>query len=385
MISINILVIGNGFDLAHQLPTKYEHFLEFVRAYEQYTTSQMADSNKYYSYFKYIENENPSLFYEMAELIKENLWIQFFQCILSERRSEGKDGWIDFESEISVIIQTLDEVRTNLVSKFKEGEECVKIDKQYSIILDTIFIKGQTGSTYYNKETIPFQKSLLLNNLNRLTRLLEIYLASYIPTLYDTCNYLTEVQKLEVDKVLSFNYTDTYQRLYDRGARIEYDYIHGKADVQHTIENCNLILGIDEYLEGDAQRKDNEFIQFKKFYQRIYKKTGCKYIDWLKDPIEQRRMTPAAHQGDKQPRYNVYIYGHSLDITDGDIIRRLITNDDTRTTIFYHNNDALGNQIANLVKIIDEPKLIEMTEGNNAHIVFKCSSPDSSIMPSVHQ
>lgn len=26
---MNILVIGNGFDLAHGLPTKYEHFLEF--------------------------------------------------------------------------------------------------------------------------------------------------------------------------------------------------------------------------------------------------------------------------------------------------------------------------------------------------------------------
>ena len=382
---MNILVIGNGFDLAHQLPTKYEHFLEFVQAYEQYLTSQMTDSDKYYSYFDHIKNEDPCLFYEISDLIKDNLWLQYFQCVLSERCIEGKDGWIDFESEISVIIQTLDEVRNNIASKFKEGEERVIIDKRYSIILDSIFIKSQNSSTYYDKETITSQKSLLLNNLNRLTRLLEIYLASYISTLYDTCKFLTEVQQLEIDKVLSFNYTDTYQRLYDKNGRVEYDYIHGKADVQHTIENCNLILGIDEYLEGDAQRKDNEFIQFKKFYQRIYKMTGCKYIDWVKDPFEQRRMTPAAHSGDKQPRYNVYIYGHSLDITDGDIINRLITNADTRTTIFYHDNVALGKQIANLVKIIDETKLIEMTEGNNALIVFKHSSPDISIMPSVRQ
>ena len=27
----NILVIGNGFDLAHGLPTGYEHFINFVR------------------------------------------------------------------------------------------------------------------------------------------------------------------------------------------------------------------------------------------------------------------------------------------------------------------------------------------------------------------
>ena len=27
---MNILIIGNGFDLAHGLPTKYEHFLKFM-------------------------------------------------------------------------------------------------------------------------------------------------------------------------------------------------------------------------------------------------------------------------------------------------------------------------------------------------------------------
>ena len=32
---MNILVIGNGFDLAHGLPTKYTHFLEFVKVIKQ--------------------------------------------------------------------------------------------------------------------------------------------------------------------------------------------------------------------------------------------------------------------------------------------------------------------------------------------------------------
>ena len=34
------------------------------------------------------------------------------------------------------------------------------------------------------------------------------------------------------------------------------------------------MLGIDEYLEGDARDKDLEFIEFKKFFQRIHKETG---------------------------------------------------------------------------------------------------------------
>lgn len=31
---MNILVIGNGFDLAHGLPTKYTDFLKFVESYK---------------------------------------------------------------------------------------------------------------------------------------------------------------------------------------------------------------------------------------------------------------------------------------------------------------------------------------------------------------
>lgn len=29
---MNILIIGNGFDLAHHLPTQYSYFLDFLKA-----------------------------------------------------------------------------------------------------------------------------------------------------------------------------------------------------------------------------------------------------------------------------------------------------------------------------------------------------------------
>lgn len=35
MIAINILVIGNGFDIAHGLPTRYEDFLSFLGNWEK--------------------------------------------------------------------------------------------------------------------------------------------------------------------------------------------------------------------------------------------------------------------------------------------------------------------------------------------------------------
>ena len=69
--------------------------------------------------------------------------------------------------------------------------------------------------------------------------------------------------------------------------------------------------------------------------------------------------------------HNVYIIGHSLDITDKDILSSLINMKRTKTTIFYHSQAALGNQINNLVKVLGEDNLIAKVHGENASIVFQ--------------
>ena len=42
-----------------------------------------------------------------------------------------------------------------------------------------------------------------------------------------------------------------------------------------------MVLGIDEFLPVEKQNLNVEFVGFKKFYQRIYKETGCKYKNWV--------------------------------------------------------------------------------------------------------
>lgn len=36
---------------------------------------------------------------------------------------------------------------------------------------------------------------------------------------------------LNPDHVLSFNYSDTYEKIYGKEKKIKYDYIHGKANI----------------------------------------------------------------------------------------------------------------------------------------------------------
>ena len=48
---MNILVIGNGFDLAHGLPTTYGDFLKYVAAFNRVKDSSEDTKSQYYSYF----------------------------------------------------------------------------------------------------------------------------------------------------------------------------------------------------------------------------------------------------------------------------------------------------------------------------------------------
>ena len=67
---------------------------------------------------------------------------------------------------------------------------------------------------------------------------------------------------------------------------------------------------------------------------------------------------------------NIYIYGHSLDVTDKDVLSRLIMMENTKTHIYYHNREALAKQIENLVKVIGEENLIRKTGGKERTIEF---------------
>ena len=72
---------------------------------------------------------------------------------------------------------------------------------------------------------------------------------------------------------------------------------------------------------------------------------------------------------------NLYIFGHSLDITDGDILRALICNDNVNTKIFYYREKkddkrTLEKLISNLVRVIGQDELIKRTGGEFKTIEF---------------
>ncbi|MDE5907951.1 MAG: hypothetical protein K2H52_04290 [Lachnospiraceae bacterium] len=70
-----------------------------------------------------------------------------------------------------------------------------------------------------------------------------------------------------------------------------------------------------------------------------------------------------------------YIFGHSLDATDGDVLRKLLCNDIVYTKIFFYreyeeDKRNLGKLIKNLVKVIGQDELIARTGGEKRSIEF---------------
>ncbi len=206
-----------------------------------------------------------------------------------------------------------------------------------------------------------------LKDLDKLIRCLEIYLSDYINEICVEKTLLDIDQLLSLDKVLSFNYTNTFERLYKNRSSVEIDYIHGKADINNNIDTNNMVLGIDEYLKGEERNENIKFIAFKKFYQRIHKETGCLYKNWLE---ELRADNNILNKKDRK-NHNLFIFGHSLDITDREVLRDLILNDNVQTVIFYMDKQDYGRKIANLVKVIGQDELIRRTGGMTKTITFK--------------
>lgn len=400
---MNILVLGNGFDLAHGLPTRYTDFLAFIREFKEYkhkykSQKEIGFDNNDVDYVKYftdlfkkasMDESLKLLIDELEQLVVDNFWIDYFL----QNPMYQKENWIDFESEISKVVQSVDQDMKK--SEITRGTIVKKMDHSYlrEYFLEDLdakiqkrteeaynSIKGEKMSVgeedeylkkYEEEHPIVQQKEAISYgelidrlelDLNKLIRALEIYLSDYVSWLKIE-RKLSDIQELDIDHVLSFNYTDTYEKVYGKGKKIDYDYIHGMAKSDNTIDSNNMVLGIDEYLTDDRRNKDVEFIAFKKYYQRIYKQTGCEYKDWVDEIIE--------FENSKDYMHNLYIFGHSLDVTDRDILRDLILHDNVHTTIFYPDKKELGRKITNLVKVIGQDELIKRTGGSTKTIEFE--------------
>lgn len=373
---MNILIIGNGFDLAHKLPTTYTAFLKFIEQVlriKRYNGSvvqfESKDEKTGYDKFneldeyvrKYIhskissdkkdfatvketfEANNDPILKDLIALSENNAWIKWFQ----KQKEFSGENWIDFEAEIYKVVKCMEHIKQKSINDLSPFEN--EIAAHFKFIN-----MSRTG-----KIDVLQSKKGMLDDLNALTRCLELYLEDCVRNI-DKQLLSLDIYELNIDKVLSFNYTDTYSRIYSgKHSYVEYDYIHGKSKISVNAPN-NMVLGIDEYLSDYEQLSNIDFIEFKKFFQRIHKMTGCKYKQWLEEITRS-----------KNNKNNAYFFGHSLAKTDKDVLLEILNNEKITTTIFYHNSKQYAELIANLVQLLGDDEVISRVYSVNPRIIFQ--------------
>lgn len=371
-MDMNILVIGNGFDLAHGLPTRYRDFMNYLGAAKFLYENKKAGLA--YPTKNIIENSNNKKLNEINNLLKQNLireydsnwiqkipevlvkifskencWYHYFDDLIDKKKIIGIN-WIDFEAEISNVVKRIEgislykPVNTNIST----SSHVYHLNQGPSREILINFMK----SDYYifdNQEIDNFI-SHLENDLSDFINALDYYIG-FIDK-FDVANRISDIQGVRIDKVISFNYSDTYRRLYRNDMSDEnIHFIHGKANRTLGDSASKLVLGTNDMLSDQEKDSNISCVKFKKYFQRIYKRTGNDYKRFLKEADEER----------SGETIRSYFFGHSLSATDGDVIRRVIEASD-HVVIFYHDDMQHREAITNLVTVLGRDKLIEYAE-----------------------
>lgn len=360
---MDILIIGNGFDLAHGLKTSYKDFLEFCELQ--------------------IENENSEYYKKFAT----NLWLKHF---ITRQLNLG-NTWVDLESEIYDVIKYMHQKKcfNGLNSLSSINNKVLQIEK--NIIDFTLYdIKSFLREPHFNEnlskewcssELRPYINNFYIENsldlinllykqLREFTKLFEKYLLDEVLTnIKDVKKYrlMLDSKNNEIP-VLSFNYTDTYEKLYKAKSIyasnfLKYVYIHGKVC---SGENCNLVLGTYSF-----DRKENDkslpidLNLFQKHNQRHRYNTIEPYQEFIAQLTDHRRfIRPVFH-----------IVGHSLDKTDHKILKHiLLAKSNAVIKIYYHNEEAQEKLINNITDIIGEDEVMTKVQLIHQH------DPDRGIL-----
>lgn len=310
-----ILVIGNGFDLAHGMPTTYRNFMEAMHHLEINKIYTVTYLRKWISYgvnITGLEDCTTNLAdmdNVLSELIEgKNVWYFYYENRLQQQKLKG-ENWIDFEKEIDYLIPIL----MKNIGNVNNGNNIVKGIDDF-------------------EDNVSLEK--LLEDRRKFETALNVYLyvveKLYIGYLREN-NSIIEFIPKELDGVISFNYTSTLENLYNK--TISWNnikYIHGK------LSDNNIVIGSSEYPTHPEPIRE-----LGKIATISRRQIGIEHWKFF-DPKEERNNI-------------VYFYGHSLGETDSYFLMNVFEWS-KEIRIYVHDDASLGNIESRVNKIVESLK-----------------------------
>jgi hypothetical protein len=329
-----LVIIGNGFDLAHGLPTSYRNFIDdFWKNFKDKCKSEEYQKlisthdlyNGYYNGSNRIENFN-DLKLSLGKYAKVNghrYDLDNFVC------SNNFDVIFAFKSDFFKLINQIN------------SENWVDIETEYYKSL--ISIAKSTPVKGINKSDLVKE---LNSEFELIKKLLYDYLKHEICDKYefkiDDSNEFINYFKNEIDGInnpslqsystlfLSFNYTPTarvyHEYLKSKLHSSNVNYIHGEIG---NDDNPNIIFGY-----GDD--KDENYKLIKNFNDNVF-------LENIK-PFEYKNNDNFENLLDflNQSKYTVYLVGHSCGLSDKYLLNQILENENCHSiiTLYRDFNDG---------------------------------------------
>lgn len=231
--------------------------------------------------------------YEWLLKIRSNLFFDF----INEFKDKLGEKWSSIELIISDIAEAIAYVKKHLeensqIIEWRSTDDLTKLKKKFitksNYIAFKVVIACLSGYRFIYTDSgwqqiVDVCNEECIQALEELTDYLEFYL-TYLDKLdFDSeqrivkqDSSLDAIEGLENAKVLTFNYTDTTNRLFGIPEENTH-FIHGRIDFTRKQKLINtMVFGIEDK-EEKTENINPDLISYQKFYQRIIKETGSDY------------------------------------------------------------------------------------------------------------
>lgn len=375
-----LVIIGNGFDLAHGLPTKYSDFIndywknlcdtkgtntiinkndEFVaiscQFYNRYNTSQYNTIDDVKSY-----RELMSLINRYSEEKFGNFKIEFKNLFFKKISENSIENWVDIENEY---YRELKEIVSSKSLPIKKQQQAIVLNNEFEEVknLLKIYLLEKVVNIY----NLDFTKNQNINWMNVCNLLKPISLFSNEENILKEFISIEDVNEIKehfekerkeelVNNLyfLNFNYTSiasTYSELSGKDDRIEsrMNFIHGS--LENVLENkINFGFGdeMDDEYRAIENLNDNEYLKNFKSFQYLQNSNYndlLRYID--------------------SDKFQVLIMGHSCGLSDRTLLNTIFEHNNCRSIkVFYHKKeDGTDNYteiIQNISRHFNKKKLM---------------------------
>lgn len=375
-----LVIIGNGFDLAHGLPTSYRDFIDdFWKNFKDKCKSDEYKRlvythdlyDKYYSSYGVIKNFNdfkesiqknindyPDYVFDYSSLIfytskygnREKIF-EFTNNFFKLINKLNSQNWVDIENEYYRELKKIIKNTSLTNDKKRLGIDVLNNEfEQVKILLEKYLInkiENQFVFELYNDNpivdillpelTYPFNEIQFLKEFEYINREYVVNFLEKIKVKYTLRTFF-----------LSFNYTKLVDKyfsgfVYDK----ELNYIHGKLDDFSNKINFGFGDEMDDDYKLIENIDDNEYLKNFKSFQYLQNSNYKNLLDFV----------------ESDQKFQVYIMGHSCGLSDRTMLNTIFEHPNCISIkVFYHQKeDGTDNYteiIQNISRHFNKKKLM---------------------------